>query len=335
MKKGTLRVGLTTTVPIEVIYAAGCVPLDLNNLFITSERPEELVAQAEGAGFPRSTCSWIKGIWGVVRRGEIEEVVAVTQGDCSNTHALMELLEAEGVRVFPFAYPYDRSRELLRVQIERMMEHFGTHWEAVRREKERLDGVRSLAYEVDQLCWQEGLVSGYEDHYFLVSTSDMKGDPEAFRGELEAFLKEARRREPFREEVRLGYVGVPPIISDLYQRVEEFGGRVVYNETQRQFSMPYEATDLVDQYLRYTYPYSFFVRLEDIKEEVKRRELDGLIHYVQAFCFRQIQDVLLRREVEVPVLTLEGDRPGRLDARTLLRLESFIEMLRQRKGRWI
>ncbi|RLA77665.1 MAG: 2-hydroxyacyl-CoA dehydratase, partial [Deltaproteobacteria bacterium] len=82
-------------------------------------------------------------------------------------------------------------------------------------------------------------------------------------------------------------------------------------------------------------PYSFFFRLQDIKAEIERRQIDGLIHYVQAFCFRQIQDVLLRREVRVPVLTLEGDRPGPLDARTLLRLESFLEMLRQRKGKWI
>ena len=330
-----MKVGLTTTVPIEVIYAAGHIALDLNNLFITSRSPEELVSRAEAVGFPRNTCSWIKGIWGVVSEGGIDEVVAVTQGDCSNTHALMELLESEGITVYPFAYPYDRSPDLLRLQIEEMIRHFDTTWLASEEVKRRFDDIRSLAHEVDRLCWEEGRVSGFEDHYWLVSTSDLAGDPEGFRRKLLAFLQEARRREPFREDVRLGYVGVPPIFTDLYQKVEELGGRVVFNEIQRQFSMPYQTRDLVEQYLKYTYPYSFFFRLQDIKAEIERRQIDGLIHYVQAFCFRQIQDVLLRREVRVPVLTLEGDRPGPLDARTLLRLESFLEMLRQRKGKWI
>lgn len=325
------QVGLTTTVPIEVIYASGARPLDLNNLFITSPDPESLVAEAERVGFPRNTCAWIKGIWGVVRRHGIGEVVAVTQGDCSNTHALMEVLEAQGVKVIPFAYPYDRSRELLRVQIEAMMAYFGVGWDEVRRAKEYLDSIRKLAHEVDRLCWEEGLVSGYEDHLYLVQTSDMKGDPEAFKGELEAFLRRVRGREPFREEVRLGYVGVPPIFTDLYQKVEQMGGRVVYNEIQRQFSMPFDTDDLVEQYLLYTYPYSFFFRLEDIKAEIRRREVHGIIHYVQSFCYRQIQDMLLRKEVKVPILTLEGDRPGPVDVRTELRLEAFLESLRLRR----
>ena len=29
------KIGLTTTVPVEVIFAAGDTPVDLNNIFIT------------------------------------------------------------------------------------------------------------------------------------------------------------------------------------------------------------------------------------------------------------------------------------------------------------
>jgi len=129
----------------------------------------------------------------------------------------------------------------------------------------------------------------------------------------------------------LGYVGVPPIFSDLYQKIELMGGRVVYNEIQRQFSMPFDTDDIVEQYLLYTYPYSFFYRLEDIKREIKKREIHGLIHYVQAFCFRQMQDIILRKELKIPILTLEGDKPGPLDVRTELRLEAFLESLRDRR----
>ncbi len=33
------RVGLTTTIPVEVVLAAGLTPVDLNNLFIADPRP--------------------------------------------------------------------------------------------------------------------------------------------------------------------------------------------------------------------------------------------------------------------------------------------------------
>jgi hypothetical protein len=47
-------VGLTTSVPIEVILAAGHRAVDLNNVFITAPDPYGLVAEAEEEGFARS-----------------------------------------------------------------------------------------------------------------------------------------------------------------------------------------------------------------------------------------------------------------------------------------
>ncbi|MBW2040384.1 MAG: 2-hydroxyacyl-CoA dehydratase [Deltaproteobacteria bacterium] len=332
---GKKRVGFTTTIPIEVLFAAEKVPIDLNNIFINSPERDRFLAKAEAVGFPKNTCGWIKGIYGVTLEEGIEEVVAVTQGDCSNTHALVEVLQTEGVRVFPFAYPYDRDRDLLALQIEKMMEHFGVTPAQVQEAKETLDRVRAKVQEIDRLTWEEGVVTGFENHYFLVSTSDMMGDWGVFEGEVDRFLSEVKGRRPPSQGVRLGYLGVPPIFTDLYDCLEGLGGRVVFNELQRQFSMPFVTEDIVEQYLLYTYPYSIFARLEDIKREVHRRQIEGLIHYVQAFCFRQIQDIILRREIKVPILTIEGDRPSPIDARTRLRLESFVEMLRYRSQGWI
>jgi benzoyl-CoA reductase/2-hydroxyglutaryl-CoA dehydratase subunit BcrC/BadD/HgdB len=336
MKGGaSQRIGLTTTIPVEIIFAAGKVPVDLNNIFITSPQRETFLAKAEALGFPRTTCGWIKGIYGVTLEQGIREVVAVTQGDCSNTHALMEVLQTAGVRIFPFAYPYDRDRYLLALQIERMREHFKVSDAQVREAKEQLDRVRSKVREIDRLTWQDGVITAKENHLFLVSTSDMNGDWHSFEQEVDRFLAEARARRTRADGVRLGYLGVPPIFTDLYDCVEELGARVVFNELQRQFSMPFATDDIVEQYLRYTYPYSFFTRLKDIKEEISRREIAGLIHYVQSFCFRQVQDIILRQEIKLPILTIEGDRPAPLDARTRLRLESFVEMLRHRTQGWI
>ena len=41
--------------------------------------------------------------------------------------------------------------------------------------------------------------------------------------------------------------------------------------------------------------------------------------------------MILRKELPVPVLTIEGDRPGDIDARVKLRIETFVEMLRDGK----
>jgi benzoyl-CoA reductase/2-hydroxyglutaryl-CoA dehydratase subunit BcrC/BadD/HgdB len=323
------KIGITTTVPVEVIFGAGMIPVDLNNVFITGHETQGAIEKAEIAGYPRNLCGWIKGIYGtVINTGDIKKLIAVTQGDCSNTHALMETLELEGIETIPFAYPFDRDRDLLKLQIEKIMDCLGTSWEEVNKQKKYLDEVRSLVWEIDRLTWQENVVSGQENHYFLVSCSDFNSDPDRFALEAEEFIRQVRQREPVREGLRLGFIGVPPIITDIYQYLESGGCRVVYNEVQRQFSMPFKTADLVEQYRMYTYPYHVFYRIEDIKREIRDRKLDGIIHYTQSFCFRQIEDIIFRSKLHIPILSLEGDRPGLLDARSKIRIDAFLELLR-------
>jgi benzoyl-CoA reductase/2-hydroxyglutaryl-CoA dehydratase subunit BcrC/BadD/HgdB len=319
-----MRVGITSTIPLEVLVAAGAPAIDLNNVFVAHPERQEMVERAERAGFPDAGCSWIKGIYSAVRAAEVDCVIAITQGDCSNTHALMEILETEGVRTIPFAYPYDRDPKMLRARIEKLASAFGVGMEEVGRAKRRLDGLRRKVGEIDRLTWQEGKVSGLENHLYQISCSDMTGDLEAFEKKVDEFLQAAAARKSARDVTRLGYIGIPPIVDGLYEYAEALGGSVVYNEIQRQFSMPFETDDIVEQYLRYTYPYHVRYSLEDIETEVSRRRISGVIHYVQAFCFRQAEDIIIRKRLNVPVLTLEGNRPGRLDLRTRLRLEAFL-----------
>ncbi len=321
-------VGITTTIPVEVVYAAGLVPVDLNNVFITAPDPLALVRHAELAGFPRNVCGWIRGLYSTAILGGIRRVIAVTQGDCSQTHAMMENWEAAGIEVIPFAYPYDRDPELLRLQIQRLCQRLGTTWQAAEAFREKLKPIRRALARLDEMTWREHKVTGEENHLWQVQSSDFNGDPDKFYADLQQFLSEAEARKPDPPRLRLGFIGVPPIFTDLYQVIEQFGARVLFNETQRQFTMADSTdADLLTQYLNYTYPYSVFLRLKDINHHIKLRGLHGIIHYVQSFCFRQIQDMLIKRSVPVPVLTLEGDVPGPLDARTRLRLEAFIEAL--------
>jgi benzoyl-CoA reductase/2-hydroxyglutaryl-CoA dehydratase subunit BcrC/BadD/HgdB len=320
--------GITSTIPVEILLAAGLKPVDLNNLFIASETPDELIRRAEADGFPHNLCGWIKGIYSSVLHYGLKRVIAVTGGDCSNTVALSEVLESEGVEVIPFQYPSDRKPASLRGEMASMMERLGATWEGVEQIRERLGSIRRKLVELDRLTYQGNRVRGGENHRYLVGSSDFGSDPDHFEQGLNRFLEEVRGRGAFKEEVRLGFAGVPPIFGDLYEFIESLGARVVFNEVQRQFSMPFESEDIVSQYLRYTYPYAVTARIEDIGEAVQERGLDGLIHYTQMFCFRQIQDILFRKALPLPILTLEGERPGPVDGRTATRVETFIEMLR-------
>ncbi len=325
-------VGITTTVPIEVIYAANFIPMDLNNLFVSSSGAEGFIRTAERCGFPRTSCSWTKGIYGAARHHGIRRVVVVVQGDCSNNHALAQMLEDEGVECIPFAFPYRPDIREMKEQIERFAKKLHISIPDSELWRERLVDARRAAHEIDRLTWQEGKVHGLENHLWLVSASDFGSSPALYGEEAQGFLQKARAREASRPRIRLGLAGVPPIVPALYEFLESLGARVVYNETQHQFTMPAGGDTLAQQYSAYTYPYGIRCRLREICRETQRRRLDGLIHYVQSFCYRRVEDRALREGIPIPVLTLEQDRPGPVTGQLRTRLEAFAELLWSRKS---
>ncbi len=327
-----MKIGITTTVPIEVLMAAGFTPIDLNNVFIGSPEREHLVRVAEWAGFPQNCCAWIKGIYGVCTEYGIRKVVCVTNGDCSNTGMLMEVLRLRGIETIPFAYPNEPAVDEMQSALELLGRQLNTTIDAAEEVRTGLQRVRAMASELDDRTWRGGSVSGLENHKWLVTASDFGGDVSEYESGLGSLLAERGGRRPYPGDcVRLAFVGVPPVFADeLYPFIERNGGRVVFNEIQRQFSMPFAAGSLAEQYCRYTYPYSIMGRVEDISAELRRRSVDGVIHYVQAFCHRGIGDIILRSRIGLPMLTLEGNSDFSLGHSVRTRIETFIDMLRGR-----
>jgi benzoyl-CoA reductase/2-hydroxyglutaryl-CoA dehydratase subunit BcrC/BadD/HgdB len=328
------RIGITTTVPVEVLIAAGYQPVDLNNILVSDTRPERLINAAERDGFPLNCCSWIKGIYGVCREYGIRDVIGVTGGDCSNTLMLMEVLKLKGINTIPFAYPDRPHEDNMKGALLTLAAALGTTLEAAERFRMRLMPCRDLALILDEYTWKDDIVSGGENHLWLVSSSDFNGDFPKYERDLKTFLEECSHRQPYpAEQLRLAYIGVPPVYArDLYRYLEKQGGRVVFNEVQRQFAMPEPADSLVEQYTRYTYPYSIQERLRDIKTELTRRRVDGIIHYTQAFCHRAIGDIIFREAIDLPILTLEGSDDFHLNSHTKTRLEAFLDMIRQSRA---
>ncbi len=323
-----MKIGITSTIPVEVVFAAGHTPCDLNNIFISAPDPEHFVRLAEDAGFPRTTCAWIKGIYGVLREEKIDTVIIVSGGDCSNSIALGEVLAHDGKNIIPFSYPPTPNVAEMETAIIKLTAALKTNLAEIANCKQQLNPIRRKLEELDRLTWHDNLVTGAENLLHLVNSSDFNGNPELFSQNLDGFIRQALERKPLNRKTRLGLAGVPPIISNLFEVLDKFDAAVVFNEVPRQFSLPWAPqSTMSEQYTRYTYPYQLERRLEDIAKICRERRIDGLIHYTQTFCFRQIEDILFKRKLEVPVLSLEADRPGPVDGRTLTRIETFIEML--------
>ena len=312
--------------------AAGFQPVDLNNVFITSPDPGKYVNIAERDGFPLNCCTWIKGIYGICMSGDYDTILCVTTGDCSNSIMLMEVLKLKRSNVISFAYPLEPDRRLIGHTLENLAERLRTTLPAAEKIKSALKIPRNMALELDRLTWQEGLVSGYENHFWLVSTSDFNRNTSEFRDQIGALLNECSRRKPYPDDMlRLAYIGVPPVFGkEFYSFLEKNNARVVFNEVQRQFAMPVSGKSLAEQYSNYTYPYSIYGRLKDIKAQLKKRKVDGVIHYVQAFCHRGIGDIIFRESLDNPILTLEGNQDFYLTQHAKTRIEAFLDMLRKK-----
>ncbi len=328
------KIGLTTTAPIEVLIAAGYTPIDINNLFITSNNYLDYIEFAEKDGFPNNSCAWIKGIYGACIANGIKEIVGIVEGDCSNTTALLDVLKYKGLKVYSFSYPHSHELDDVKKEINDFIKLFDTDIKSVEVFRDSLKKVRKLAKEIDELTYRENKISGFENHLYQLCMSDFNGDAVNYEMELLKLKELAKERLPFNQKIRLGFIGVPPMTIDIFDYVEMFDARFVYNEVQREFAFPRveKALTIYDQYYDYTYPYDLDFRLNEIKSQINERNIDGIIHYTQASCYRAIDDIVIKKSIDIPILTIEGDKLNALDARTKLRLEAFLDMLMDLKG---
>jgi benzoyl-CoA reductase/2-hydroxyglutaryl-CoA dehydratase subunit BcrC/BadD/HgdB len=323
------KIGITTTVPIEILLAAGYSVIDLNNIFIMSEKYVDYIEKAERDGFPRSSCAFKKGVYGAAMENDFTEVIGVTEGDCSNSKALEEVFRMKGLKVYPFSYPSTHKLSDLKLSLDRFMNQFKVTLEEVEIIRKRLNNIRALAEKIDELTYIDNKATALENHIYQISCSDFNGDLNKFERDLKEKIIEIEKREPIEKKLRLAYIGTPPMTLNIYEFVENFDARFVYNEVQREFAFPRgkKHNNIYEQYYDYTYPYDIEFRIEEIKKQIKKRKIDGIINYTQAFCYKQIEHIIIKEALDIPILNVEGDKLNELDARTKLRIEAFLDML--------
>src|SRR4030043_233653 len=202
------KIGITTTVPVEVLLAAGYQPIDLNNVLVSAPDPTRFITIAERAGFPLNCCAWIKGIYGVCLDSGIDDVLCVTSGDCSNTIMLMEVLKLKGKTAMPFAYRERPDKAQMQKTLEKLSSALGTTLKAAEKIRQELQSARAFALKLDKYTWKDNKVSGWENHIWLISTSDFNGDYHQYQQELQSLLDDYEKRQPYpAKEIRVGYIG--------------------------------------------------------------------------------------------------------------------------------
>ncbi|RKZ26413.1 2-hydroxyacyl-CoA dehydratase [bacterium] len=328
---GNRRIGITGMMPIELIFDSGAVPLDIRNFFIQHPDRVTYIQRGEMDGIPDNAGIMTKGIYGTVMENKIEEVVVVFQKDSIKSYALAEMFESQGVIVSRFNFPEHRNRQSLKLEIENLAKQLKmVNLENLEYWRFKLNEIRELARRIDELTYEKNIVSGYENHKYLASMTDFEGDTELYMTKLYNFLDEIKNEKPFKQEIRLGFIGEPPIFPEIYKIIERCGARVVFNEVQRQYAMPYPADSVIDQYLKYTFPYDISKRVEDINAEIERRNIHGIIHYIDITGQAFADEMLFRREIGLPILTVEGGNSLVVNVKTITQISNFVNMLKEK-----
>ena len=308
--------GITALVPPELVYACGWTPMDLNNPVPTS------------GIYPRSklcawTASWREML--ITRQVTPDALCVVAGGDCHNSLVDgQKAARSTNLPVHYFFYPFSGDRSEMRRHIDDLTEFLGGVKDTDMISE--IYRIKRLALELDELRAKQKVLAS-KAFPLLISSSDLRGDPECYEGEVRALIRGARKIDKDLKPVAL--IGVPPIYPDFHETCESLGLLPVFDE------LPYEFVrlgaknigGLSDSYAGYSFARPLEYRLGLLKKELKRRKAAGVIHYTQYACHHILEDDLFREELGLPMLTVQGDLPRRTDEQLKLRLEAFYESL--------
>ncbi|KCZ72629.1 Benzoyl-CoA reductase/2-hydroxyglutaryl-CoA dehydratase subunit, BcrC/BadD/HgdB [Candidatus Methanoperedens nitroreducens] len=306
------KIGITALVSPELIFACRGEPFDVNNII-----PASRIYPAN------KLCAWT-AIWKEMllkREIAIDSLVVVAGGDCHNALVDGQKAAMSGIPTHFFFYPFDGDPEYLELQLYRLSDFLGGI-ESFEKFKE-IKRLKELGQMIDKRRCQ-GKISSGEAFRILISFSDLLGDLNRFKRAIESI-----RESNIEIKNRVALIGVPPIYYDFHETAESLGLQIVFDELPYEF-IRHGGTDIREiarDYCDYTFARPLDFRIDFLRKELERRDVDGVIHYTQFACHHMLEDEVLRAELDYPILTIQGDLPGNTPQQIKLRLEAFREML--------
>ncbi len=306
------QIGITALVPPELIFSCGVAPFDVNNVIPASRK------------YPgNKLCAWT-AIWKemlVKKEIEVDSLVVVAGGDCHNALVDGQKAAMSGIPTHFFFYPFDGDPEYLGSQLQRLSLFLGGI-----KSPEKFKEIGELKKQGQLLDKKRcsGKLLSSEAFRILISFSDLAGDLAGFS----RIISDLQEKD-IEVRNRVALIGVPPIFHDFHETAQSLDLQIVFDE------LPYEfirhggsnIQEIAANYCGYTFARPLEFRIDFLKKELKRRRVDGVIHYTQFACHHMLEDEVLREKLDYPMLTIQGDLPGNTPQQVKLRLEAFREML--------
>ena len=306
------KIGITALVPPELIYACRDEPFDVNNVIPGSKK------------YPRNKlCAWT-AIWQEMlskREISIDSLIVVAGGDCHNALVDGQKVAMSGIPTHFFFYPFDGAPDYLESQLFKLSDFLGNI-----QSPEKPGQIRELKKIGQQIDKKRayGKISPGDAFRILISFSDLMGDMERFREAISAIPE-----QKIEMNNRIALIGVPPIYHDFHDVSQSLGLQVVFDELPYEF-IRHSGSDIQEiarDYCNYTFARPLDFRIEFLQKELEKRHVDGVIHYTQFACHHMLEDEVMRSELDYPILTIQGDLPGKTPEQIKLRLEAFREAL--------
>lgn len=309
------KIGITALVPPELLFACRVRPFDVNNIIPGSRK------------YPRNKlCAWT-AIWQEMltnREISIDSLIVVAGGDCHNALVDGQKAAMSGISTHFFFYPFDGDPDYLESQLCKIRDFLGSSvFPGAPRE---IKYLKKIGKEIDKkrAC---GRISSVDAFRVMISFSDLMGDIDRFK-EIIFSIKE----QNYEINTRIALIGVPPIFHDFHEVARSLGLHIVFDELPYEF-IRHTGTDvneMAKDYCDYTFARPLEFRIRFLEKELEKRKIDGIIHYTQFACHHMLEDEIIRSRLDYPVLTIQGDLPGRTPEQIKLRLEAFREVLEQK-----
>ena len=189
---------------------------------------------------------------------QIRKVISVVQGIVATTRRSWRFFNRTASKPLPCVPALQNRQEVFARPVGKACRLPGVDYARAEEMKHCLDSVCAKIHEIDKLTWMEQPGNGRGKPHLDGICKRFDGGLHGFRRTRLTILKIAQGRTPISHDLRIGVIGIPAICEDLYSFLTSLGGTRVFNEIQRQFSMPYQTKTLVEQYSHIRIPTTFF-----------------------------------------------------------------------------